>query len=105
MILEIRTYIANVGKAPAWLDYYEKNGLPVQKRILGNLIGFFTCEIGELNKIVHLWAFELLADRAARRAAMAKEPEWHAFLKNSPPGLLISQETQILTPTAFSPLK
>jgi len=105
MILEIRTYTANVGKGPAWLDYYEKNGLSIQKRILGKLIGFFTCEIGELNKIVHLWAFESLADREARRAAMAKDPEWQAYLKNSPPGLLIAQETQILTPTAFSPLK
>ena len=105
MILEIRTYFTHPGKVNAWLENYEKNGLPVQKRMLGRLIGFFTSEIGELNKIVHLWAYDSLADREARRTAMAKDPEWHAFLKNSPPGLLVSQDAQIYNPTSFSPLK
>lgn len=105
MILEIRTYFAHPGKVHAWLENYEKGGLAVQKRMLGRLVGFFTSEIGELNKIVHLWAYDSLADREARRAAMAKDPEWLAFLKNSPPGLLVSQDAQIYNPTSFSPLK
>ncbi len=105
MIVEMRTYTTNPGKARDWLEYYEKNGLPVQKRVLGRLVGFFTTELGPLNQIVHLWAYELLADREQRRAALMKEPEWQAYLKNNPPGLLAAQETKILVPTAFSPLK
>jgi hypothetical protein len=34
-----------------------------------------------------------------------KEPEWQAYLKNNPPGLLQAQETKILNPAPFSPLK
>ena len=104
MILEVRTYTMHPGKAGAWLEYYEKNGLPVQSRMLGRLI-FITSEIGPLNQIVHMWAYDSLADREQSRAALAKDPDWHAYLKNSPPGLLVSQESKILNPTAFSPLK
>jgi len=43
--------------------------LPVQQKFLGGLVGFFTCEIGTLNRIVHMWKYESLADREARRAA------------------------------------
>jgi len=105
MILEVRTYTAEVGKARQWLEYYEKAGLPVQKRVLGRLIGFFTSELGPLNQIVHMWAYESLADRESRRAALAKEPEWQAYLKNQPAGVLAAQETRILVPTSFSPLQ
>jgi hypothetical protein len=105
MILEIRTYTAHPGKVNTWLEYYEKNGLPVQKRLLGRLVGFFTSEIGTLNQIVHIWAYDSLADREARRSALPKDPEWQAYLKNSPQGILLAQETKILNPTSFSPLK
>jgi hypothetical protein len=105
MILEVRTYTAQVGKTREWLDYYEKNGLPVQKRVLGRLVGFFTTELGTLNQIVHMWAYESLADREQRRAALGKETEWHAYLRNQPAGVLVAQETKILLPTAFSPLQ
>jgi hypothetical protein len=106
VILEVRTYTAQTGGAARWLDYYEKHGLPVQQKYLGGLVGFFTSEIGALNQIVHMWKYESLGDREARRAAMAKDPDWHAFLKGQPqPSPLISQASQILVPTSFSPLK
>lgn len=107
MILEVRTYTAQTGGGTArWLDYYEKNGLPAQKRHLGGLVGFFTTEIGPLNQIIHMWRYDSLADREAKRAALAQDPEWQAFLKNGPqPSPLITQETKILVPTAFSPMK
>ena len=106
MILEVRTYTTHPGKGAIWLAYYEKHGLPVQEKHLGGLVGFFTSEIGTLNQNVHMWKYESLSDREARRAAMVKDPAWHAFIQNGPqPHPLISQESQILVPTAFSPMK
>ena len=32
----------------------------LQQRILGNLIGYFTTEIGMLNQSVHLWGYTSL---------------------------------------------
>ena len=36
---------------------------------------------------------------------MAKDPRWQDYLKNQPAGALIAQETKILNPVSFSPLK
>jgi len=106
MIVDHRTYQLQPHKLRAWLELYERYGLPVQKRHLGRLIGFFVSEIGPLNQVVHLWSYESLADRATRRAEMAKDPDWADFLKrNAELAALQSQESKILTPTSFSPLK
>ncbi|MDE2228193.1 MAG: NIPSNAP family protein [Alphaproteobacteria bacterium] len=105
MILEIRTYTAAIGKAGQWLEHYGKHGLAVQQEMLGKLIFFGTTEVGPLNQIVHIWAYNSLAEREQKRSAMAKDPRWHEYLKNAPPGLLLSQESKILNPASFSPLK
>ncbi len=49
MIVEERTYTMQPGKAAEWLAFYGERGLPIQQRLLGRLIGFFTSEIGTLN--------------------------------------------------------
>jgi len=107
MILEVRTYTAQPGGGlTRWLDFYEKHGLPPSLKHLGGLVGFFVSEIGPLNQIVHMWRYESLADRETRRTALYRDPDWQAFLKNQPqPSPLITQESKILVPTAFSPMK
>jgi hypothetical protein len=104
MIVEERTYTVQPGRAKEWLDHYEKTGWPVQQRHLGKCIGFFLSEIGELNKIVHLWAYDDLAHRERARAAMVQDPEWATFVNGNPP-VLIAQEACILKPVSFSPLQ
>jgi hypothetical protein len=104
MIVEERTYTAQVGRAKEWLDYYEKHAFPIQQKYLGKCIGFFVTEIGTLHQIVHLWAYDNLAHRETARANMMKDPAWQAFVEGHPK-VLLSQETRIMTPTAFSPLK
>jgi hypothetical protein len=105
MIVEERCYTAQVGRAKEWLDYYEKHAFPIQQKYLGKCIGFFTTEVGTLNQIVHLWAYDSLAHREAARAKMAQDPGWQKFVAEQPKQLLVSQETRILNPTSFSPLK
>ena len=52
-----------------------------------------------MNSFVHIWAYENAADRAARRAQMAADPEWQAYLKKSAEaGYLVSQTNKILMP-------
>ncbi|MEI8153062.1 MAG: NIPSNAP family protein [Hyphomicrobiales bacterium] len=105
MIVEMRTYTMNVGKTAIWLENFAKHGLPIQDKHLGKLIAVFTSETGTLNQVVHMRAYESFADRETRRAAMMQDPEWMNFLKSEPPGLVANQQSQILRPTAFSPLK
>ena len=104
MIVEERMYTVQVGKTKEWLDYYGEHGFPVQQKHLGKCIGFFQTEIGTLNMIIHLWAYDNLAHRETARATMAKDPDWQAFVQGQPK-VILSQEVRIMTPTAFSPLQ
>jgi hypothetical protein len=104
MIFDYRTYELQPGRLREFLALYEKEGLPVQKKHLGNLIGFFSTEIGNVNEIVHIWAYEDLADRTRRRAAMAADPAWQAYLQKSRE-YMKHMNNKILVPTSFSPTK
>jgi hypothetical protein len=103
MIVEERIYTLAIGKAPEYLALYEAEGLATQKPILGRMLGYFYTEFGPLNQIIHLWAYEDLADRARRRAELAAHPAWQAYLAKIRP-LIVSQENKLLTPAPFAPI-
>jgi hypothetical protein len=104
MIVEERIYTIKVGKLKHLLELYEKEGMPVQTRILPRMIGFFTTDIGPLHTIVHMWAYENMAERETKRAELAADPDWQKYLSKC--GEFIErQENRILVPTSFSPLK
>src|SRR3974377_33883 len=104
MIVEQRTYTLHPGKVAAMVKLYGEEGLPLQQAYLGRFIGFFTSESGTLNRVGFMWGFDSLDDRAARRDKMAQDPKWQAYLAKVQP-LLVSQESRILKPTAFSPIR
>lgn len=102
MIVEERIYVCHNGKAQQYVKMYEAEGLAIQRPILGNLVGYFTSEIGMLHQVVHLWAYESLADRSERRAKLVGNPAWQAYAAKVQP-LVMTQENKILTPAPFSP--
>ncbi len=104
MIVEERVYTVQTGKCKELLDYYGEHGFPVQQKHLGRCIGFFQTEIGTLNTLVHLWAYDDLAHRERARAEMGKDPDWHKFVTGQPK-VVIAQEVRIMIPVPFSPLK
>ncbi|MFO1322292.1 MAG: NIPSNAP family protein [Burkholderiales bacterium] len=101
MIVDHRTYAVKPGKLNEYLRLYETEAYPLQLKYLGHNLGWYTShDIGPLNQVVHLWGFDSLADREARRSAMAKDPAWAAFIEKAMP-LLDSMENKILRPTSF----
>ena len=74
MIVDHRTREPKAGSVREFLAHREKDGLPAQKKCLGNLVRFFTAEVGNVSGIVHIWADGDHADRAKHRAAMAGDP-------------------------------
>jgi hypothetical protein len=104
IIIDERTYTCHPGKLGAFQDVYEQLGKPVQWPILGDPIGFFTTEVGELQQIVHWWRYDSFADREVRRAKLAADPRWPEYLASALP-LLQRMENRILTPLRFSPMK
>ncbi len=102
MICEMRTYRLRTGTVPAYLRLVEDEGIGVQQRHLGHLVGYFSTEIGPLNEIVHVWAYESLEERGRRRAALAADPAWQAFLPRIQ-ALILEMSSKILNPAPFSP--
>lgn len=103
MIYEERTYRLKTGTVPEYLRLVEEEGIAIQAGHLGRLIGYFSCDIGPLNQIVHIWAFASLEDRERRRAHLWADPAWQAFIPKIQ-ALIETMECKILTPARFSPL-
>ncbi len=100
MLVEQRTYTTHPGKWREYLRLYEAEGLALQQRILGRMVGYYSTETGTLNQIVHLWAYTDLNERAERRAALLAEPAFQAYVAKMMP-LLQSQESRFLLPAPF----
>lgn len=100
MLVEERTYTTHPGKWRDYLALYEAEGLAIQRRILGRMVGYYHTDSGELNQIVHLWAYEDLVERAERRGRLLQDPGFKAYVARMLP-LLQRQSSRILVPAPF----
>ena len=106
MIVEERTYHVHTGKLRrSGARSTPRRAPAIQQRVLGNLIGAFTVDIGDLSSIVQLWGYESLDERERRRArAAGRRRHGRSYWRGSTP-LIHTQRNRILIPTSFSPLR
>ena len=106
MLVDCRTYTIKPGQMGNQLKLYGDLGFPVQLRHIGNPLCYLQAESGELNTVLHLWVYDSAADREAKRAVMAKDPDWKKYLDASrEAGYVAAQRTSLMTPVGFAPLK
>lgn len=106
VLVDHRTYRIKPGMTQAHLEIYEQYGFATQTKHLGQPIAYLFGESGDVNTIVHLWAYEDAADRARRRAAMWADPDWHVYVKKlNESGYLVEQKTSLMIPAKFCPIK
>lgn len=106
MIIDHRTYTFRPGTLRKWLDKYERDGLPIQRKYLGDFVGMFTTEVGNLHQVVFMWAYQSLGDRETRRARMEADPAWEAFIQEIwDLDAILEQNIKMLRPVSFSPLR
>ena len=104
MIIEHRTYSFRPGTVDGWMERYERDGLPIQKRHLGRLLGIYVSEIGRLHRVVLIWAYESLAAREERRAAMVADPAWHEYIRSVwQLDAIQHQDVMVMKPASCSP--
>lgn len=103
MILEMRTYQVQAGKASEFLKIYQEQGLHIITRY-AKLIGCWTTESGVLNSVVFQWAYDDFGHRSAQRVKLAQDAEWSVFVPSILP-YLVHQESVFLNPVSFSPIK
>lgn len=96
MLIELRSYDFAPGRATAYAELFRREGLPLITRHLP-LVGYFMTEVGTLNRLHHLWAYESLTERAAKRARFMQDRDWtDGFLPRGLP-LVARQESRLLS--------
>ena len=102
MIIDHRVYTIKPNRLSRFLETYERLALPLQRKYLGEPYGFFVSHIGPLNRVVHLWQYESLADREQRRDGMEADLAWQAYRRVAlEEDTLVDMEDQILKPAPF----
>lgn len=97
----MREYTLRAGTVAEYLQLYEREGLPIQREILGHMVGYYTTEVGPaVNQVVHLWAYESFEDRQQRRARLAADPGWRSYLQKMRP-MLVEQRNRLMSPAPF----
>ena len=97
MLYDHRTYTCRPGTIKRQLELYREHGYPVQLKHIGKPLLHAVTEVGDVNAYVHIWAYEDMADRERRRAAMKADPDWAAYLSfSAEAGYLIGQKNKIL---------
>jgi hypothetical protein len=101
-VYELRWYRTQVGKAGEWIGHF-KAIMPVREKYSKN-VGLWQTEMGQLNEVVHLWAYRDLNQRTDVRAQALKDPEWQGFIGKTAP-LLLEMRSVILNPAPASPMR
>lgn len=104
MILEERTYTLQAGKVPEYFRIEGEHGAKIYLETMGRVVGIFATEVGELNQVVHMVAFDDLADRTRRRTALRANPDWEAYASQVRP-MIVRQQNRLLVPAPFSPMR
>ena len=104
MIGDVRTYNIAPRKMASYLELFEQYALPVQRKYIGEPLGYFVTVSGTLNQVIHMWGFESLADLEVRRAKRDADPAWADYLVRTE-GLVVSQQTNLTRPTEWSVIR
>ena len=98
-IYELRTYTYNPGDIPKLIEAW--GGAIEERQKYSPLVGAWYSDVGQLNRWVHMWAYESLEQRMKVRAETREKGVWPPPSGVSP----IKQENKLLMPAACSPMQ
>ena len=97
MIFEFRTYQLKPGTVPNAVQAFADK---IENRVkLSPLAGFWHTEVGELNKIIHIWPYKDINERNEIRAKAVAMKLWPPAIAD----FVLEMESKILYPAPFSP--
>lgn len=103
-IFEERCYVLKAEYSPKdFFDVFETKGRKIQVEHLGQFVGYFVIEFGQLNTIVSLWKYSSFEERQARRNRLAIEPEWESYLSEVRP-MISSMSNRIMLAAYLDPI-
>jgi len=104
MIVDLRTYTVKPGTLGAYLKLYGENGWPIQNKYLPKCLGYYVLDIGVQNRVVHVWEYKSIDQRAKARAALESDAGWNAYRATSAQ-FMVAQDNRIMKDAPFWPMK
>ncbi|MBL8702382.1 MAG: NIPSNAP family protein [Alphaproteobacteria bacterium] len=102
MVVDFRAYTLKLGMVQAFFELFEREGLEPQQRILGNFMGLYRTEFGDVNQVVMLFGYDDAGERERRRTLLYKDPAFQAYLAKARP-MIEKQEVRLLVAAPFNP--
>jgi NIPSNAP len=102
MVVDFRAYTLKIGTVQAFVEMFQNEGLEPQQRILGNFMGLYRTEIGDVNQIVMMFGYADAGERERRRAALYKDSAFAAYLEKARE-LIVKQDVRLLVAAPCNP--
>ncbi len=104
MIYDFRMYTLKPGATQDYMAAVRELALPIRQKHGVKLAGWYYSEVGELNQVVHIWAFNDEAHMAAAKGKVAADPDWTGKYLPRVQGLIESQKTYLMLSPDFAPV-
>ena len=78
--------------------------VPIRKRYGIKLAGWFYSDVGDLNQVTHIWAYDDLKHLKEGKDAVVADPEWSGTYIPRVSGLLVAQNTYLMNTSEFAPV-
>ena len=86
MIYNMRIYDLKPGCVPQYMDAVREVALKIRQENGVKLAGWYYTDIGKLNRVVHIWAYDDLAHFDKARTAVTSDPRWARDFVSRVPG-------------------
>ena len=101
MIYDMRTYELALGKTAEYMAAVREVGLPVRETYGIKLAGWYHTDTGDLNHIVHIWAYRDFAHYEEAREQFRSDPRWVNDYLPRVMGLIVRQRNQVMRGADF----
>ena len=102
MIYDFRMYTLQPGSTPEYMAAVKELALPIRHKYGVKLAGWYYSDVGELNQVVHIWAFR---DHDTWPRQRRRLPRILTGRKNMSPGAahIVAQKTYVMLSPDFAP--
>ena len=103
MIYDVRTYDLQPGTTPTYMEAVGEVALPVFQSHGVKLAGWYYTEVGQLNQIVHIWAYDSIEDFQTKLPEVARDPRFANEYRPRIMDLIVAQRDNIMLAPDFFP--
>ena len=103
MIYDFRVYTLKPGATPDYMAAVKELALPIRQKYGIKLAGWYYSDIGDLNQVVHIWAYRDHAHLAEAKPQVSADPDWGGkYLPRVRP-LIVAQKAYLMLSPDFAP--